>query len=130
MADKKLNPKHKKLADEYMDSWNGTKAAVKAGYKPKNAAHQASEVLKRPEVRAYIEKTLSERAASANETMSFLTAVMRGEVKDAFGLDPSLSDRIGAAKELMKRHIAVGTGKQSLDKLDELLRGIDDAAKR
>lgn len=130
MADKKLNPQHKKFADEWIKTWNGTQAAIKAGYKPKNAAHQAMDMLRRPEVKAYIEKRLAEQAASQNETVSFLTAVMRGEVKDAFGLDASLSDRVGAAKELLKRHTAAGTTQQSLDKLDELIRGIDDAAKR
>lgn len=33
---------------------------------------------------------------------------MRGEIKDAFGLDASLSDRIAAGKEIMKRHAAAG----------------------
>ena len=127
---KKLSPQHKKLADEWLESWNGTQAAIKAGYSPKNAAHQAMEVLRRPEVKTYIEERLAERAASQNETVSFLTSVMRGEVKDAFGLDASLSDRIGAAKELLKRHTSAGTTQQSLDKLDELIRGIDAAAKQ
>lgn len=40
--------------------------------------------------------------------MQFFTDVMRGEVKDAFGLDASLSDRITAGKEIMKRHAAAG----------------------
>lgn len=129
MSDKKLNPQYKKFADEYMDCWNGTRAAIKAGYKPKNAAHQASEMLKRPEVREYIDKTLAERAASANETMSFLTAVMRGEVKDAFGLDASLSDRIGAAKELMKRHeLDLSRKKQGGDEEDALSRALREEA--
>ena len=130
MADKKLNPQHKKLADAWMENRNGTQAAIKAGYSKKNAAHQAMEVLRRPEVKAYIEGRLAEQAASQNETVSFLTSVMRGEVKDAFGLDASLSDRIGAAKELLKRHTAAGTTQQSLDKLDELIKGINNAAKQ
>lgn len=35
--------------------------------------------------------------------MEYLTAVMRGEKKDQFDLDPSLSERTRAASELAKR---------------------------
>lgn len=43
--------------------------------------------------------------ADATEVMKYFTDVMRGEVKDQFGLDASLSDRTSAAKELAKRTI-------------------------
>lgn len=43
--------------------------------------------------------------ADATEVMKYFTDVMRGEVKDQFGLDASLSDRTQAAKELAKRTI-------------------------
>ena len=39
--------------------------------------------------------------------MEFFTKVMKGEIKDAFDLPPSLQDRINAAKELAKRTIDV-----------------------
>ena len=35
--------------------------------------------------------------------MQFYTKVMRGEEKDQFGLDASLTDRIRAGQELLKR---------------------------
>ena len=37
---------------------------------------------------------------SAQEIMEFLTKVVRGEITDQFGLDPSLKDRLSALKEL------------------------------
>ena len=43
--------------------------------------------------------------ADATEVMMYFTQVMRGELKDQFGLDASLSDRTTAAKELAKRTI-------------------------
>lgn len=108
MADKKLNPKHKRFADLYIKSWNATQAAIDAGYAPKSAAHTGEDILRRPEVAEYIEQRIKDQdsriVADANETLAFLSNVMRGQIKDAFGLDASLSDRIGAAKELMKRH--------------------------
>jgi len=45
--------------------------------------------------------------ADATEVMQYFTSVMRGEVKDQFGLDASLSDRTQAAKELAKRTIDI-----------------------
>ena len=37
--------------------------------------------------------------------MQFFTRIMRGEEKDAFGLDISASDRMTAGKEILKRNI-------------------------
>lgn len=45
--------------------------------------------------------------ASGIEVMNFFAQVMRGEIKDQFGLDPSLSDRISAGKELAKRTVDI-----------------------
>lgn len=43
--------------------------------------------------------------ASAQEVLYFFTQVMRGEVKDQFGLDAPLSERLKAATELAKRTV-------------------------
>ena len=42
------------------------------------------------------------RIATIKEVMQFYTSVMRGEVKDQFGLDVQMSDRIKAAQNLDK----------------------------
>ena len=47
------------------------------------------------------------RIASAAEVMQYFTAVMRGEVKDQFGLDAPLAERTKAAVELAKRKVDV-----------------------
>ena len=64
--------------------------------------------------------------ADANEVLEFFTNVMRGNVKDQFGLDSSLSDRLNAGKELMKRHDAgkllPGAGKREDDPLTKALK--------
>ena len=39
--------------------------------------------------------------------MEYLTKVMRGELKDQFGLEASLSERTKAAQELAKRTIDI-----------------------
>ena len=52
--------------------------------------------------------------ADSNEVMEYFTSVMRGEVKDQFGLDAPLTERTNAAKELAKRTVDVEQRKQGL----------------
>lgn len=126
-----LTPKQKAFADYYIETANATEAAKRAGYSEKTAYSTGSENLNKPEIAAYIKErmdVLSEkRVADADEVMKFFSSVMRGEVKDAFGLDPSLDTRINAGKELMKRYAASDKGKAAVDKLDKLLEEFRDA---
>lgn len=47
---------------------------------------------------------LNEGVADGTEVLTFLSDVFRGEVKDQFGLDAALSDRIKAAEDMAKHH--------------------------
>lgn len=82
-------------------------AAIKAGYSKKTATNQGSTLLTKQEVKNKIydlrHDDAKRRIATGNEVMEFFTKVMNGEVKDQFGLDASLSDRLKAANELAKR---------------------------
>lgn len=104
----KLTPKQKVFADLYIKLGNATEAARQAGYSEKTARQMGTENLTKPSITNYINERMNkqdqERIASADEVLEFYTAVMRGEVKDQFGIDASLSDRIKAGMELMKRH--------------------------
>ena len=106
-----LNERQKAFADYYIQTGNATEAAIKAGYSEKTARSIGSENLTKPDICAYIEERMAEqgekRIADANEVIEFYTAVMRGEVKDQFGLDASLSDRLKAGDALMKRYNAI-----------------------
>ena len=106
-----LNERQKAFADYYIELGNATEAAIKAGYSEKTARSIGSENLTKPDISAYIKERLDEqidkRVADANEVIAFYTAVMRGEVKDQFGLDASLSDRLKAGDALMKRYNAI-----------------------
>lgn len=107
MADEKLTPKQKRFCEEYLKSGNASEAAKKAGYSLKTAPFIGAENLKKPQISAYIKRRLDEQEAAqvadANEVLQFYSAVMRGEVKDQFGMDASLSDRLKAADSLAKR---------------------------
>ena len=107
MADEKLTPKQKRFCEEYLKSANASEAAKKAGYSLKTAPFIGAENLKKPQISAYIKRRMGEQEAAlvadANEVLQFYSAVMRGEVKDQFGMDASLADRLKAADSLAKR---------------------------
>lgn len=63
--------------------------------------------IKREINRVITEELKPETVATAQEVMSYFTAVMRGEVKDQFGLEAPLSERTRAAQELAKRTIDI-----------------------
>lgn len=121
-----LTLKQKAFADYYLECGNASEAARKAGYSEKNANNIASENLAKPDISAYIKQRMAEqdamRVASADEVLQFYTSVMRGEVKDAFGLDPGLAERLKAADSLFKRYaVANDRQKSTMEKLDSLL---------
>ena len=126
-----LNERQKAFADYYIQTGNATDAAIKAGYSEKTAYSIGNENLKKPEISAYIGERMAEqgekRVADANEVIEFYTAVMRGEVKDQFGLDASLSDRLKAGDALMKRYAVTDNGSKGIiEKLDKVLGDIDE----
>lgn len=125
-----LTPKQQSFADYYIECGNATESAKRAGYSENNVGENAAKTLKNPNVSAYIAERMEEQArkrvADANEVIEFYTAVMRGEVKDQFGLDASLSDRLKAGDSLMKRYMAggykYGETKREEDPLSKALR--------
>lgn len=130
----KLTPKQQAFADYYIETGNATEAARKAGYSEDTARQIGAENLTKPAISEYISIRMAEqskkRVADANEVIEFYTAVMRGEIKDQFGLEASLSDRLKAGDSLMKRY-AVGSekNKDTLAKLDGLLKEFQNAVK-
>lgn len=57
----KLNKKQKLFGDEYLIDLNGTQAAIRAGYSARTASSIATDLLKRPELQAYIQLRMSQR---------------------------------------------------------------------
>ena len=87
-----------KLAKSYQAVFPGISNAV--------ASAKAREILERPENVRYMQELIDRNAkkgyASLDRVKSFLTEVMEGKVKDQFGLDASLSDRIKAAEDIIR----------------------------
>ena len=114
-----MNDRQKAFADYYIETGNATESAKRAGYSEKTAYSMGNRMLKNVEVSTYIAERIApteqKRIATGDEVMEFLTAVMRGEIKDAFDLPPSLADRKDAAKELAKRTVDIEARKANTD---------------
>lgn len=83
----KLNARQKAFCEFYVASGNATDAAIKAGYKEKNARFIGSENLTKANIKKYIEelqeKTKGNRIMTAIERREFLTSMIKdGAVKD------------------------------------------------
>ena len=54
MAETALTDKKERFCREYVIDYNQTKAAIRAGYAEKSAAKKGCELMKEPEVKAYV----------------------------------------------------------------------------
>lgn len=121
-----LTQKQKAFADYFIELGNATEAAKKAGYSEKTARFIGAENLTKPNILAYIRQrtapTEEKRIASGDEVLQFFTRVMEGKEKDAFGLEVSISDRMTAGKELLKRRVDDRKYELELIKLENQLK--------
>ena len=116
---KRLTAKEQKLVHEYIRIGNITQAAIVAGYPKRSASSVGSEVLKKPDVKAYYDKQMAELARDsimgAREALELLTSIARGETKeevvaqtmDGYSLvnkRADIKDRLTATKEILKRY--------------------------
>lgn len=124
-----MNERQRRFADEYIISGNATDAAIKAGYSSKYANTNASKLLQNTTIKSYIDERLaqlaSEKIATQEEVLTYLTSVMRGETQEqtliSIGelgqtitdIDVGAKDRIKAAELLGKRH-RLWTDKQEI----------------
>lgn len=101
-----LTEKQKRFIDYYIETGNATESAKLAGYSEKTAKQIGNENLTKLDcfIKEKLEAKDSERIASQNEVLEYLTKVMRGEMKDQFNLDASLQDRTKCAELLGKRY--------------------------
>lgn len=86
-------------------------AGLAAGYSPNNIDQNLTKLTKkvymRDEIRYRQQQRQKESVATGQEVMEFFTKVMNGEVKDQFGLESTLADRLKAANELAKRTVDI-----------------------
>lgn len=143
----KLTEKQKRFIDYYIETGNASEAARRAGYSEKIANRIGTENLSKPVIKAAIDARLKEledkRIAKADEVLKFLTATLRGEVKDVqivvegtgdgyskaslVETRASVRDRIKAAENLLKRYPSDMDVKEQRLKLAKLEQELKDA---
>ncbi|GAF90595.1 unnamed protein product [marine sediment metagenome] len=74
----KLTKKRRVFVEEYLECWNATKAAEKAGYA--HPGSQGSRLLQNVDIQALIEQRISEKALSADEVLLLLGKHARSDV--------------------------------------------------
>lgn len=72
MSEKKLEPKEKLFIAEYCNNgFNGTQAALKAGYSKRSAGAISSENLQKPYIKAHIKAYLNEILGKYKDTLEY-----------------------------------------------------------
>lgn len=111
-----LNARQQRFCIEYVRCGNATEAALIAGYNEKTARKQGSRLLTKVDIQNEIsrlaEPEKKERIASKDEVLEFLTAVVRGDIKEKvvtiegieYEREPSVKDKTRAAELLGKRY--------------------------
>lgn len=83
---KRLTLKQQRFVDEYIISGNATQAAIKAGYSEKTAAVTATENLRKPNIKAELDRRNAEiqsaKTMDMQEVMERLAAMGRGETTE------------------------------------------------
>lgn len=111
--------RHKRFCDEYLIDCNGARAYKAVYGEAKNnqsLASKAEKLLRNTDIKEYIQKRLkeiaSEKIATAEEVIQYLTSVMRGEQTEYLlnvkgeptEIEVTAKDRIKCAELLAKRY--------------------------
>lgn len=135
-----LNDRQGLFVSEYLKDMNATQAAIRAGYSQKTAYSQGQRLLKNVEIKRAIDDLLLQvrksNVADTVEIEEYLTAVMRGEMKETEMINvgnfeqelvevpAKQTTRIKAAELLGKRY-SMWTDKQEID-LNQQVVFVDD----
>lgn len=104
-----LTNKQKIFIEYYLQEWNATQAALKAGYSKRSAASIGNENLLKPEIRDEIQRRLDESAMSADEVIQAIGEIGRASIEDFIEIDEETGRLknidFGGAKRAGKLHL-------------------------
>lgn len=132
-----LNDKQKQFCNEYIIDFNGTQAAIRAGYSKKTAYSTANENLRKPEIQSYLKEIIEDRNKRTNITQDEVIKKIEKVVNVCMQLVPvngdlkiyKLVDSSGANKalDMLMKH----TGGYEIDnkQKNSVLNLADAAAK-
>ncbi|WP_324671053.1 terminase small subunit [Hymenobacter sp. GOD-10R] len=107
----KLTDKQQRFVEEYCVDWNGTQAAIRAGYSDSAAAEIAYENLRKPHIRAAIDERLTTLSLSAGETTKLISEIAQTSVNDFVVVKkvehtPKIAQPLAEAIALLEKEIA------------------------
>lgn len=108
-AEATLRVQQQAFVEHYLETWNASEAARRAGYSKKTAGQQGHRLLKNVEVRRLIEARLAELSMGPNEVLARLTEMATSSMEDF--INP---DKLGVRVVDLKR--AAERGKMHLVK--------------
>lgn len=104
----KLTAKQKRFCEEYLIDLNATQAAIRAGYREKNARSQACENLTKPDIQQYMQELIRSRSERTGTSADDVIEELR---RVAFAGDVEISGREKLkALELLGKHLGMFTG--------------------
>lgn len=103
---KGLTKKQRVFIEEYLQCWNATEAARRAGYAERSARVTASRLLTKDNIQEEIQKRIDEMAMSADEVLIRLGDMARGDFGDFMDIESmSFNLALQKAKEQGKTHL-------------------------
>ena len=102
-----LTPKQKQFCIEYLKDFNGTQAAIRAGYSEKTAYSIAEENLRKPEIKNCVQKLADEVTGNDNK---IIIENIRFWVETRDNEELNRSDRLKAS-DLLGKYKAMFTDK-------------------
>ena len=79
-----LSNKQRVFVEEYLQCWNATEAARRAGYSPKTAYSIGQENLRKPEIAAAVKARINEKTMQADEVLARLSEQGRADIGQFF----------------------------------------------
>lgn len=102
-----LTPKQRLFCLEYLKDFNGTQAAIRAGYSKKTANEQASRLLANVNIQNLIKENNAKIEKSSimdiQEIQERLTALARGEVDEEIVVIENMGDFTSEARVITKK---------------------------
>ena len=102
-----LSMRQWKFVSAYIEHGELTEAAKQIGMSTSWGEIQLNLPNVLAEIKRQKDKIMDDSIMSAKEVMQYFTKVVRGEIKDQFGLEAPLAERTKAAVELAKRTIDI-----------------------
>lgn len=116
---KKLTVKQQRFIAEYLVDYNGTQAAIRAGYPAGTARQIASENLSKPDIAAAIEERLTALQTrcdiTAERVLLELARVAYADVRQIFDLDGRLKQPKDYDEAIARAVIGVEVATKSID---------------